>query len=199
MSLRHDVPGRLLQALIRLEPGLQLLHGVMEVHLGVDLADAERRRDLGEGQVAVDAQEQHFALPLGEPGNRLSQFPALFLGLETIRRERLDRRRFPLLRLLAAVEARRVADVVLREIDDDAEEPRLEGAAAPSTGAFRGVDEGPLREILGFVLVACEAAGDGEHRALVAPDQRLEGSHVSRAKRFEELGVGGIALVGHET
>src|SRR5439155_21737112 len=62
----------------------------------------------------------------------------------------------------------------------------LERSAAPAAGSLAGVDEGALGEIFGVVLVAGEAAGDGQHRPLVAPHQRFEGLDVPRAKRLQQ-------------
>ena len=101
-----------------------------------------------------------------------------------------------LLRLLGAIESRDVAQVVLRQVHHDAEEPRLERPAAPTRGALAGVDERTLGEVLGIVLVARKAAGDGEDRPLVPSHQRLESLRVARAERIEQLGV---AQVAHPT
>src|SRR5205823_2531415 len=65
-------------------------------------------------------------------------------------------------------------------------EPALERPAPPASRPLAGVDEGALRQIFGVVLVAGKAAGDGQHRTLVAAHQRLERLDVPRAKRLQQ-------------
>src|SRR6185295_237148 len=169
---------------------------VVEVHLRVHFGDSQRGRHFGEGQVAVDAQEQDLALPPGEPCHGLAQRPLLLCPGDALLRAAGFRARLQLRGFGGAVESRDVAEMVLRQVDHDAEEPRLERAAAPTLGALAGIDEGALGQVFRVVLVAREAARDGQHRALVAAHERPEGVPIARAERSEQLG---IAQVAHPT
>src|SRR5204863_4675528 len=129
-------------------------------------------------------------------GHRFAQRPLLLCPGDAILRAGRLRARLELSVFGGAVESRDVAEMVLRQVDDDAEEPRLERPAAPTLGALAGIDEGALGQVFRVVLVAREAPRDGQHRALVAADERPEGIPIARAECSEQLG---IAQVAHPT
>src|SRR5690606_16892827 len=152
--LCQDVPERF-------EPApLQALHGV--------LAPADRRRDLRDGHLHDDAQNDDLRLGLGQ----LLQRAAQQVGVQAARR-----RRFRALRPAwqAAAEgdvlpAACPAEVVGGEVPGDLEQPRLEGALllpVPGQGAHHA-DEHVFGEVFGGLRVADPVVQVAEYALAVA-------------------------------
>ena len=171
---------------------------MVKVRARVAFADLERLRDVAKREAAVDAQQEHLSLTLGQLEHRAAGEGLLLRALQRLGSG--GRTLFALERAERSGVAplRRVALLVHAEVERDAEQPRpkrnrlrLE-ALQRAVGSFEGLQKDALREVTRVFAGVGEAAGHAKDGLLVAANQLTEGPGVTRKKCAHEAIVGGL-------
>ncbi len=176
--------------------------------LGVGLGDVEGRGDIGERQPTVDAQREHLALAPRQLDDRRARKRLNLCALERMLGRGLDAALGVDGLYQAARPPPRVAQLVLAQVDGDANEPGPKRHLAVLVGGRRqtrqctprrleGLQVGALGELERSVVVARVSSHQLEHEVLVAAHEGSPKACAlpSRKSRHSSASVAGRLLI----